>query len=69
MNDASIYARRKAEAWECAPGDSLVGTYFNPATHTTPILTVLAFHRDYPEGRRFERAALGECWTRASNPQ
>ena len=65
MNASSICARWKGEAWECAPGDALLDPfYFNPATHTTPILTVLSFHASYPQGRRFERAAAGERWVR-----
>ena len=67
MNDQSICARWRTEAWDCQPKDSLINPhYFSPATHDPkkPILSVTAFHATYPEGRAFERAALGEPWTR-----
>ena len=63
----SICFRRRAEAWDCKVGDSLIDpNYFSPATHDPkkPILAVRAFHASYPGGRAFERAALGERWTR-----
>jgi hypothetical protein len=65
MNDQSICARWRTEAWDCAVLDCLIDPhYFSPATHTKPILTVRAFHSTYPEGRTFERSSLGERWVR-----
>jgi hypothetical protein len=67
MNDQSFCARWRSEAWECSLNDALIDpAYFSPATHAHPILHVLAFHRDYPQGRAFERIALGERWVRVS---
>lgn len=48
-------------------GDTLIDPmYFNPPTHNpaSPILSVLAFHAQYPQGRRFTRPALGGHWVR-----
>lgn len=53
--------------WLCALGDALFDPdYFHPPLPPTggPILRVTAFHRTYPEGRLFERAAGGALWTR-----
>ena len=69
MNDHSLCARWRTEAWDCSVLDGLIDPhYFSPATHNPqrPILSVRAFHSSYPEGCTFERTALGERWVRTT---
>ena len=69
MNETSKCARWRREAWDCGLLDSLIDpTYFSPPVSQNGVapLSVVSFHASYPEGRTFERAALGEPWTRVA---
>lgn len=58
------------EAWTCLVGDVLKDPlYFSPPVSPsgTVVTEVTTFHRDYPAGRVFRRAAaVGAPWIRVS---
>lgn len=62
--------QRCVEAWVCKVGDTLADPlYFNPpiGPNGSVSVKVTTFHKDYPQGRVFERAgAVGAPWIRTS---